>query len=91
MLIGDLQEIKKAYQKKTIVVKANLDCEKIKSLKGVISIENNNNEYTIKIENDRYINPIFKEISKCLNVTKFIVEDASLNEIFINTVGEKYE
>ena len=34
---------------------------------------------------------VFKEISKCKNVNKFVVEEPTLNEIFISKVGEKYE
>ena len=48
-------------------------------------------EYIIKIKDSSYVSKIFKEISKFDNITKFVVEDASLNEIFIEKVGEAYE
>ena len=38
-----------------------------------------------------FIENVFEVVKKSSNVTKFIVEDASLNEIFLNTVGEAYE
>ena len=37
------------------------------------------------------IDKVFKYIKKCKNVTKFNVEDASLNEIFLSKVGGAYE
>ena len=36
-------------------------------------------------------NNVFKEISKCKHVEKFLVEAPSLHEIFISKVGESYE
>ena len=37
------------------------------------------------------IKDLFKKISKYDNITKFSVEDPSLNEIFISIVGDSYE
>ena len=41
----------------------------------------------VKIESDEVVPKVFKKISK-YNITKFLVEEASLNEIFIAKVGE---
>ena len=46
---------------------------------------------TIKIEDNKYVNDVFNIISKFDNVTKFVVEEPTLNEIFVSTVGEAYE
>ena len=54
-------------------------------------IEKNKDEYTIKIEDSSYINTLFKAVSKYDNVTKFVVEEPTLNEIFVSKVGEVYE
>lgn len=91
VLKGKLTEIKENYRKKNIKVIATLDEEKIKKIKGVESIEKNKNEYTIKIEDNKYVKDVFKEISKLDDVVKFIVEEPTLNEIFVNIVGEQYE
>ena len=45
----------------------------------------------VKIESDKFIENVFEVVKKSSNITKFIVEDASLNEIFLNTIGEAYE
>ena len=49
------------------------------------------NEYIISISDEKYTSTLFKEISKFDNIYKFSVEDPSLNEIFISTVGDSYE
>ena len=44
-----------------------------------------------KIKDNSYVNKIFKQISKYDNITNFSVNDATLNEIFIEKVGQVYE
>ena len=67
------------------------DVDDIKKIDGVEDIEINKNEYTIKISDIKYVENVFKKVSKCNNVTKFVVEEPTLNEIFISKVGEAYE
>ena len=91
VLEGKLTKIKKDFRKKNVKVKANLNEEEILKLKGVEALERNKDEYTIRIEDESYISTLFKEVSKYDNVTKFVVEEPSLNEIFVSKVGEEYE
>ena len=91
VLEGYIKDIKDNYKKKNIFVVGDIDINKIKKTKGVIDIIEEKGEYIIKIEENKYIDSIFKEVSKYNNITKFCVEDASLNEIFVNVVGENYE
>ena len=91
VLEGDLKDIKKKYRKKNIIVQGDIDINKLSKIKGVVSINKNNLEYEIKIENEDVVNTVYKEISKFDNITKFVVEEPSLNEIFIEKVGEDYE
>ena len=91
VLQGKLTKIKKDFRKKNIKVKADLDEDVIKKIKGVENLEKNKDEYTIKIEDESIVDSVFKVVSKCSNVTKFVVEEPSLNEIFVSIVGEKYE
>ena len=91
VLQGKLSSIKKNYKKKNLYVIGDIDPDKINTLEGVEKIEKVGQEYIISISNESYVNQIFKEIAKYDNISKFSVEDPSLNEIFINTVGEKYE
>ncbi len=91
VLEGKLTKIKKDFRKKNIKVKADLNEEAIKKIKGVENIEKNKDEYTIKIEDESIVDSVFKKISKCENVNKFVVEEPTLNEIFVSKVGEEYE
>lgn len=90
VLSGKLCEIKKNYRKKIIRIVGDVDIEALKKVKGVIDVVKENLEIVIKLESDEFINNVFDVVKKYSNITKFVVEDASLNEIFLNTVGEAY-
>ena len=91
VLSGYLKDIKRDYKKKNIIVKGNISKDKIGKLDGVEKIDTIKDEYIISIKDDSYVPNIFKEIAKYDNITKFSVEDPTLNEIFISTVGDSYE
>ncbi len=91
MLKGALKEIKKEYRKKTIRINGDVEINSLEKIKGVISASRENLDIIVKIESDEYISEVFNVVKKARNVTKFVVEDASLNEIFLNTIGEAYE
>ena len=91
VISGRLVDIKNDYKKKNIFVKGDIDQNIIKKTEGVNSITKQKDEYIISIKDESYVNDIFKLISKMKNITKFTVEDPSLNEIFISIVGENYE
>ena len=91
VLSGYLKDIKNDYRQKNVHVIGDIDISKIEKLDYVKEIETINDEYIIKITDNSYTNELFKEISKYKNITKFIVEEPSLNEIFISKVGEAYE
>lgn len=91
VLSGYLKDIKKNYKKKNILVKGEIDTKKILDCPGVENITKERDEYIISISSEEYTSGLFKEIAKYDNITKFSVEDPSLNEIFINTVGDSYE
>ena len=91
VLQGKLKDIKNSYKRKNIRVIADLDKTKIEKIKGVLEIEKELGEYVIKVEDESIVDNVFKEISKCKHVEKFLVEAPSLHEIFISKVGESYE
>lgn len=91
VLSGSLKEIKKNYRKKMIHLVADIRSETLKKIPGVIEVAEENLERIVKIESEEYVDEVFKEVKKCEHVSKFVVEDASLNEIFLNIVGEAYE
>ena len=91
VLQGKLKDIKNSYKRKNIRVIADLDKSKIEKIKGVLEVEKELGEYVIKVEDESIVENVFKEISKCKHVEKFLVEAPSLHEIFISKVGESYE
>ena len=91
ILNGSLDEIKENYAKKNIIIKADdLDIDAIKKIKGVIDVEQKANEVVVHIE-DISISKSVVDIVKDKYVTKYVVADAPLNEIFIHYVGGKDE
>jgi len=88
---GYLKDIKEEYKKKNIFVAGDIDTNKLKECEGINNIKKENDEYVISIKDNSYIKEIFKKISKMDNITKFTVEDPTLNEIFISIVGDNYE
>ena len=91
VLSGKLSKIKSDYRRKNIKVIGDVNKEDILKIKGVLKVEKNKNEYTIKIEDNSVTHNVFKALSKCDNIVKFVVEEPTLNEIFIDKVGESYE
>lgn len=87
ILEGYISDIKKKYQKQNIFIKGDIDVDAIKEVPGVIDVVKNVDEYCVKIENEKIVSKVFKKVSSN-NITKFLVEEASLNEIFIAKVGE---
>jgi len=88
---GYLKDIKSQYKKKNIYIKGNVDIKQLTKQTGVIKVTEENNEYIVSIKDESYIEDIFAIISQMTNITKFAVEDPSLNEIFISIVGDNYE
>lgn len=93
VLQGNLKDIKKQYRKKNIHLQADGDIKKIAKIPGVLEVvkEIGNNEYIIKIASEDIISKVFAVVKTLDNVTKFSVEEPTLNEIFISKVGEAYE
>ena len=88
---GDLKDIKKKYKRKNIFIKGDIDEKEIENVKGVISVEEYGDSYMVKIEDDSVVEKVFNKVKKYKNITKFELEDASLNEIFVAKVGESFE
>ncbi len=91
VLEGYLTDIKEQYRKKNIIVKGDIDKNVLLKIKGVLAVNAINEHYEIKIADKTIVDKVFKTVSTMDNITKFVVEEPSLNEIFIEKVGESYE
>ena len=91
VLQGYLKDIKKQYRKKNIHIIGDVDTKALEQIDGVLKVTSNSEEIIVQIASDDKAQNVFKYITTCKNITKFDVEDATLNEIFIEKVGEAYE
>lgn len=91
VLQGNLNEIKENFRKKNIIIEGLVDIKELKKVKGVINVLENKGTYTVSIEDKSVIESVWEYITKIKNITKFVVEEPTLNEIFIEKVGESYE
>lgn len=91
VLSGNLKEIKDNYRKKNISIIGDVDTNELKKIKGVNKVTSNQSEIIVSIEDKSYVNDVFKYVSKCKNIFKFVVEEPTLNEIFIDKVGAVYD
>lgn len=91
VLEGYLTDIKDKYQKKNIFIKGDVEEKELLSIKGVCEVIEKADEFEVVIENKDVANEVFKTIKKKNNITKFVVEEPSLNEIFVEKVGESFE
>lgn len=91
VLEGYLSDIKEKYRKKNIIIKGDIDRPTLTKIPGVVSVIEKADEFEVKIKDASVTDDVFKVVSKHKNIMKFVVEEPSLNEIFIAKVGESYE
>lgn len=91
VLSGNLKEIKDNYRKKNISIIGDVDTNELKKIKGVNKVTSNQSDIIVSIVDKSYVNDVFKYVSKCKNIVKFVVEEPTLNEIFIDKVGAVYD
>ena len=91
VLEGNLKDIKKNYRKKNIHIRGDVLEDDFISVEGVEKVQTTSDEVIVTIADDSFIDSIFDIIKKKKNITKFEVENPSLDEIFISIVGDVYD
>lgn len=91
VLSGNLRKIKEDYRRKNVIIEGNVKKEELENIEGVLKVEENKGIFTVSISDSEIVDKVFKYVSKQKNITKFVVEEPTLNEIFIEKVGESYE
>ncbi len=91
VISGYIKDIKKNYRKKNIFIKGDIQKEELKKIGGVLEVVEHADELEVKIESEEIVDKVFEAIKEKKNITKFMVEEPSLNEIFVAKVGESYE
>ncbi|MBS7021462.1 MAG: ATP-binding cassette domain-containing protein [Firmicutes bacterium] len=92
VIAGYLKDIKEKYRKKNIFIRADIDVKLLEQIDGVVSVDVRPDEMEVKIQDSSVVDEVFQVVSKhAKHVIKFVVEEPSLNEIFVAKVGEEYE
>ncbi|WP_313799189.1 ABC transporter ATP-binding protein [Cytobacillus sp.] len=88
---GALKEIKRAFGRKNLVIHADFNLEFLKSYSGVTRSRQTAEGIHLQIEGEEIAEGILKEIVGKGFIRKFVLEEPSLNDIFIEKVGASYE
>lgn len=88
---GSLKEIKKAFGKKNLIIHADIDLEYLRDLPGVVKYKQLADGCELQIEHEDISQAIFKSLQGKGFVRQFNLEEPSLNDIFIEKVGDSYE
>ena len=93
----ELNEIEKVVQfchnfgaKAYLTLNTIVNDKELEEIEGVTKVEKVNGEYIAQIKDKSQVKNVFKAI-KNHDITKFAVEEPTLNEIFVEKVGESYE
>jgi ABC-2 type transport system ATP-binding protein len=88
---GALKDIKRAYGKKNLVIHADFELDELKRFPGVTNGKNTPEGITLQIKDEEVSSQILKSIVEKGFISKFVLEEPSLNDIFIEKVGASYE
>ncbi len=91
VLEGSLKDIKNNYLKKRIHIKGNVDIKRIKEVEGVEKVYKTSEEIIVNVSSINIVDKVFNVVKKGDNIIKFMVEDPTLNEIYVSKVGDYFE
>ncbi|WP_214483444.1 ABC transporter ATP-binding protein [Bacillus sp. SM2101] len=87
---GSLKDIKRSFGKKNVMIDADFDLSDIKTLPGVVKVKDTALGVELQVENENVSQKILAQISNKGFIRKFMLEEPSLNDIFIEKVGASY-
>ncbi len=90
VLDGYLKDIKKDYKIKKIKIEGDVKVSDLKKIDGVINVTKTASSYEVNIKDESYSKNVFEYLKTRNNITKFVLEEPSLEEIFVAKVGEAY-
>lgn len=88
---GSLKEIKRSFGKKNLIVHADFPLDSLKNYPGVVKSKQTMEGIHLQIEGEYIAEKILKELVNLGLIRKFALEEPSLNDIFIEKVGDSYE
>lgn len=88
---GRLKEIKRSFGKKNLIVGADYSLEFLQQVAGVTKFKRTQEGAVIQVADEEVAKVIFQQLTERGFVRKFVLEEPSLNDIFIEKVGASYE
>ncbi|MFC3040695.1 ABC transporter ATP-binding protein [Virgibacillus xinjiangensis] len=88
---GELNEIKRSFGKKNLLIHGDMDMDAFKKYPGVTRYRKTMAGCELQIEEEQVSQKIFAELHGKGFIRKFELEEPSLNDIFIEKVGASYE
>ncbi len=91
VLSGNLSEIKQSYNVRTVKLKGLLDADFLSSVEHVDDVKQVGDEFDVIVRDKKYIPSLFNALKPEHQITKFLVCEPTLHDIFIEKVGQAYE
>ena len=88
---GGLREVKRSFGKKNLIIHTEATLDEIRNMQGVVQMKKIAQGYVIQINDEEVSQEILKAIANKGFISKFVLEEPSLNDIFIEKVGKSYE
>ncbi|MDA7028418.1 ABC transporter ATP-binding protein [Bacillus sp. CLL-7-23] len=88
---GKLKEIKRSFGKKNVTIHSDIDLNFLKETKGITKWRETSEGVSLQIENEDISQELFSMLQGRGFIRKFELEEPSLNDIFIEKVGVRYE
>lgn len=88
---GSLREIKRSYGRKKVLIHADFDLQYLKDFPGVSDYKKLSGGCELQVENEEVSQAVHNSITGRGFIRRFVLEEPSLNDIFIEKVGSSYE
>lgn len=88
---GNLAEIKRSYRKKNIKIYGEADFSFLAHFPGVVDYRSVIGGCHIQVEEEKQAEEVYKALAGKGLIRHFTIEEPTLNDIFIEKVGEAYE
>lgn len=88
VVAGQIDEVKANHGNKSVMIETAHEMPELESLDGVLNVERNKREIKVTIENEAIAENVYEIVVRYGFVKRFQVVEPSLNEIFIDKVGD---
>ncbi|MTH54589.1 ATP-binding cassette domain-containing protein [Bacillus mangrovi] len=88
---GSLKEIKRSFGKKNVSIHADFDLDYLGEIPGVLKHKKTSEGIRLQVSGEEVSQDLFSAIHQKGFVRKFVLEEPSLNDIFIEKAGASYE